>query len=152
MGVWRHWEGMKVVWTIAFVLAGGLWADETTDRGAIEGVIARLNHADERAGLFAAGVDVPAELRRLERANCNMIDSSGIWSEVMAPKFTHPTVQFITPDVALADLESVQHGSLVPAVRVPIVAILKRQAGEWKIVSLRVTAACSPLRVLPAAR
>jgi hypothetical protein len=100
--------------------------------------------------VFAAAADVPAELRRLERANCNMADSSGIWTEVTKPKFTRPTVQFVTPDVALADLENVQYGSIVPAIRAPIVVILKREAGDWKIASLRVTAACFPMRVSPA--
>ncbi|MGO9257493.1 MAG: hypothetical protein ACLQU1_14450 [Bryobacteraceae bacterium] len=143
---------MRVLWTIPFLLAGVLWADEAADRRAIESVIAQLNHAEERPDLFAAGTDVPAELRRLERANCNTVDSSGIWTEVTRPKFTHPTVQFITPDVALADLENVQYGSIVPAIRAPIVVILKREAGQWKIAALRVTAACFAMRVLPASR
>ena len=142
---------MRVLWTIPFLLAGALWADEAADRTAIQGIIEQLNRAQQRPELFAAGVDVPAELRRLERANCNMVDR-GIWTEATRPKFTPPTVQFITPDVALADLEKVQYGSIVPAIRAPIVAILKREAGQWKIAALRVTAACFPLRVLPASR
>jgi hypothetical protein len=141
---------MRILWTISFLLAGGLWADEAADRSAIAGIIAQLNRAEERPELFAAAADVPAELRRLERANCNMADSSGIWTEVTKPKFTRPTVQFVTPDVALADLENVQYGSIVPAIRAPIVVILKREAGDWKIASLRVTAACFPMRVSPA--
>ena len=144
----RHSVGMRSAWTIAFLLAGVLWADEAADRRAIEGIIERLNFTGDRAAVFADGVDVPGELHRLERAGC--LTTGSVWSEVPSPRFTRPAVQFITADVALADFEFLRHSSLTAAAHTPIVAILKRQRGEWKIVTLRVTEACAgELRVLP---
>jgi len=137
---------MRLLRLLALLLPLSLWADEAADRAAIRAVIARLGSGDRSAALFAAGTDVPAELARLQRANCNMPDSAGIWTEVTRPAFTQAAVQFVTADVALADLEKVQYGTLVLAIRSPIVAILKREANGWKIAALRVMAGCAAVR------
>ncbi len=143
---------MRILWFLPLLLAGVLWADEAADRRAIEAVIERLNLPDERAALFVAGADVPAELRRLARARCNMLEPR-VWSEVTSPRFTKPGVQFIEPDVALADTEYLQFGSVVAAVRSPVTVILRRERGEWKIVTVRVMAECPGApRIVPAGR
>ena len=144
---------MRILWIVPLLLAGSLGADEAADRRAVEGVIERLNFAGERPALFAASADVPAELRRLAQVNCNTLGDSSVWSEVPSPRFTRPTVHFITPDVALADTEYLRYNSVVAAVRTPVVVILKRERAEWKIATLRVMAECpGAARVLPAAR
>jgi hypothetical protein len=144
---------MRLLWTVPLLLVSALCADEASDRRAIEGVIARLNFTDERAGLFASGADVPAELHRLGRVRCNMTGEPRVWSEVPSPRFTRPTVQFLATDLALADTEYLQFHSVVAAVRTPVVVILKRERSEWKIVTLRVMAECPGVpRIVPAAR
>ena len=142
---------MKVLWTIPFLLAGVLAADEASDRKAIEAVIEKLNFAEERPALFVAGADVPAELHRLKRADCRPPGEPRIWSEVPSPRFARPTVQFLTPDVAVADTEYVQYQTAMTAVRSPVVVILQRQRGEWKIATLRVMAECpGVVKIVPA--
>lgn len=153
--VWRHSVGMRAAWIIAFLLAGMLWADEAADRKAIERVIERLNFTAERPSLFVAGADVAAELKRLDRAGCNMPGIlPKVWSEVPAPRFSRPAVQFIAAGVALADVDYVQYNSLAAAfVHTPIVVILKREGGEWKIATLRAPADCPGApRIVPAGR
>jgi hypothetical protein len=141
---------MRIPWTIVFLLAGVLWADQAADRRAIEGVIERLNDRDQRPSLFVEGADARAELRRLDRAGC--LAEPRIWSEVPAPRFTRPTVQFIAPDVALADVEYMEYLRMA-FVRTPIVVVLKREAGEWRIATLRVVGDCpGALRIVPAGR
>jgi len=148
---------MRIPWTLPILLAaalapaGFLRADQAADRKAIEDVVEQLNFSEERASVFAAGSDAQAELHRLERAGCNLIGS--VWSELPSPRFTRPSVQFITADAALADLEFVRHNPIAPPLHTPIVAILRRERGEWKIVTLRAMADCSgPPRILPAGR
>lgn len=135
------------------VLAGALWADEAADRKAIEETIERLNFTGERATAFAAGADVVAEMRRLETAGCNVTASPRVWSEVPSPRFTLRVVQFVAADVAVADVEFVRYTPVVKGLHTPVVAIMKRERGEWKIATVRVMAECGgELRLLPAAR
>jgi len=149
----RHRFGMKILWTIPLLLAGALAADEASDRRAIEGVIEKLNFADERAALFVSGADVQAELHRLNHAGCHMLGDSRVWSEVPSPRFTRPTVQFIGADVTVADTEYVQHHTIVAEIRTPVIVILQRERGEWKIATLRVMADCPGApRIFPASR
>lgn len=145
---------MKVLWTIPLLLAGALAADETTDRRAIEGVIEQLNRpGEEHASLFVEGTDAAAELHRLDRAGCHLREVSRPWSEVTPPRFTRPTVQFIAPEVAVADVEYVQYGSVMAVVRTPVVVILKREPAGWKIATLRVMSECpGAVRIVPAGR
>jgi len=141
---------------LAFLAAGLLRADESADRKAIDEAIERLNFSSERAGAFAAGTDVEAEMRRLETAGCTMVGSPKVWSEAPSPRFTRRALQFVVPDVAVADVELVHYTPGLPLAKpqhTPVVAILKRERGAWKIATLRVTAGCGgELRILPAAR
>jgi len=144
---------MKAFWAIPLLLAGVLAADEAADRRAIEDVIDRLNNSDMRAELFATGTDVAAELRRLEKVRCIFPGQPKVWSEVPSPRFTRPAVQFITPQVAVADFDYLQFGSPAAAFKTPVVAVLKREGAEWKIATLRAMADCpGALKILPAAR
>jgi len=142
---------MRILCALPFLLAGVLWADQAADRRAIEDVIERLNSAAERPALFVSGADVPTELHRLARVRCGLLESKP-WSETFSPGFTRPAVQFIGPDVAVADTEYRAYSSLV-SVHTPVVVILRRERGEWKIATVRVPAECPGApRIVPANR
>ncbi len=110
------------------VLAAGTlaWADDASDRAAVQTVIRQFNDPHTRASVLAPGADIP--------------DLSGRpWDERSRIYFTFKDVRFITHNVALADATASQYGSLMWRNQ-PAVFILKRLGGEWKIDSLRLLA------------
>ena len=150
-GVRRHFEGMKTWWTIAFLLAGAVRADEAADRKAIEGVMDALNRAGERHSLFEAGVDVDKELKRLDAPGCDLLEHPKVWNELPPSRFNLEGVQFLAADMALADVRYTQHPTPMATIRTPLVVILKREGGEWKIATLRALTECMGMpRILPA--
>jgi len=134
---------MKTILCISLVFAAIAWADEATDRAAIEGVIGTLNAdktgADQKriASLFT--IDADNELDRLENLDRRLLQPSDKpWSEVTTPRFVIQSIRFITAEVALADAANTQYGSTILVRRVPVLFVMKKQAGEWRIASLRV--------------
>jgi len=127
---------------LAAALVLGRWAfgdqskaDETSDRAAIESVIAALNtHSKPVASHFtpvAPAADVQA-LTRLAGAFREPL------SEVTAPHFIIRSIRFVTLGVALVDAEKdVQYGSLVFKPSVPLVLVMKKDT-EWRIAAVRV--------------
>jgi hypothetical protein len=111
---------------LLFVVAAG--ADERADRTAIDGVVDALN-AGRVAGLFSEGAQ--NDLRRLS-------ESTEPLSEVTKPRILVQSILFPMSDVALVDAMSVQYGSTIMVRRVPVLLIMKREASDWRISSLRV--------------
>ena len=62
--------------------------------------------------------------------------SDGPWSEVTAPRIVSESIRFVTPDVALVDAVIAQYGSLLVS-REPVLLLMKKQATEWRIASVR---------------
>jgi len=112
-------------------------ADEPADRAAIDKVIATLNGPDARKA-FTHNVD----FRDFDRL-AQMHDEP--WSETTAPRIVSQRIRFITPDVALVDAANTQYGSVVMVRRVPVVLVMKREAGEWRIAAVRVMLDCAAL-------
>lgn len=134
---------MKTIFCISLVFAAIAWADEATDRVAIEGVIGTLNAdktgADQKriASLFTTDAD--NEFDRLANLDRRLLQSSDKpWSEVTTPRIVIQSIRFISAEVALADAANTQYGSTILVRRVPVLFVMKKQAGEWRIASLRV--------------
>ncbi len=54
-------------------------------------------------------------------------------SEVSKPVVQITHLDYITEDVALVDAEAVQFGSLIIRKSTPMLFVIKRQNGEWRI-------------------
>jgi hypothetical protein len=130
--------------SVAFVLLVAisvLLASEPADRADIEHLIGALNdpHATDldRANLFTT--DSQNELGRLADVDRRMVHGAGEpWSEVTTPRFVIQSIRFITADVAVVDAENTQYGSVVLAVKVPVLFVVKRETGGWRIAAMRI--------------
>jgi hypothetical protein len=59
------------------------------------------------------------------------------WSEVTAPKLSVTSVRFLSPDVASVDAVSTQFGTTIGAVRAPVLLIMLKEKGAWRIADIR---------------
>jgi hypothetical protein len=114
---------------LAFLLlVAAAGADERADRAAIQGVVDALN-AGRTVGLFSQGAENDLQ---------QFLQSAEPLAEVTKPSIVVQAILFITADVALVDAMSVQYGSTIVVRRVPVLLIIKREASDWRISSLRV--------------
>jgi hypothetical protein len=92
--------------------APGLWAaNEAKDRAAIDKVVASLNDP-------------------------KVLPDAGVWTEMSRPILVTRSVQFVSSKVARVEASRVQYGSVM-ARSVPVVILLERKRGEWKVTSVR---------------
>ena len=110
------------------LLVAAAGADEHADRAAIESVIEAVN-AGRVAGLFSEGAE--NDLRRLT-------ESTDPLSEETRPRIVIQSILFPTSGLALVDAMSFQYGSTIVVRRIPLLLIMKREASDWRIASLRV--------------
>ena len=115
-------------------------ADEAADRAAVDKLISGLQASKagtgDRAVLLSADIDRGEFEREFAALSTGMIDAGGVWSEVTRPSLLVDRIKFVTPDVALVNGANVQAGSLTMR-RIAFVLIARREAGGWKISSLR---------------
>ena len=98
------------VWLL--LAAPMMWAaNEAKDRAAIDKVIASLNDAKAQ----------PA--------------TGEVWSEMSRPMMVIRSVQFLSKKVVRVEASRVQYGSVMSR-RLPVVVMLERKRGGWKITSL----------------
>ncbi|MGA3096435.1 MAG: hypothetical protein ABSF25_08285 [Bryobacteraceae bacterium] len=146
---------MKALLCIPLLLAAHAWAaDADADRAAIERVVGALNSAQSRPGarpdssLFTADAD--NQLDRLENLNRRLSQASKEpWSETTTPKMVIQSIRFITPEVALVDAANTQYGAVIPARRIPVLLVMKKEGAEWRIASLRVMVDLAAFMSLP---
>jgi hypothetical protein len=99
---------------LLLLAAPWLWAaSEVKDRAAIDKVIAALN--DPRVAP----------------------DKDEIWSEKTHPMIVVRSVQFVSSRAARVDAERVQYGSVTLRTSVPVIILLEKKRGSWKVASLR---------------
>jgi hypothetical protein len=134
---------MRALFCIPLLFAAHAWADQAADRAAIERVIGALNSAQSRPGekpdssLFTADAD--NQLDRLADLNRRLFQASKEpWSEATTPRMAIQSIRFVTPDVALVDAANTQYGSVIPARRIPLLLVMKKEGADWRIASLRV--------------
>jgi hypothetical protein len=95
------------------------------DSEAVRKTIAAFNHPSERAAVLAPDADL-SPLDHLVSA------------EVSQVYFEARTIRLITPDVAFVDVSASQYGTLILKRSTPAIFVLKREAGVWRIVLMRI--------------
>jgi len=136
---------MKALLCLLLLFAGGLWADEPSDRQAIERVIVSLNESPPLPTLFTADSDARITLdllrpwsdRRAHRPTVVIShepwgEATISWAGACGP-IVNRRVRFITPDVALADAGCVYDVNNAAA----LLFVMKKEGADWKIASLR---------------
>jgi hypothetical protein len=131
----------KLVLPLSFLFATSVWADEGTDRVAIEKAITALNGfvsdpgARLRSGLFTSDAD-GVDFDRLVNIHRSLLDDSKEpWSEVRPPRIISKAIRFLTPDVAVVDGADAQSGSFMRSI--PLLFVMKKQGMNWRIATLR---------------
>jgi hypothetical protein len=134
-----HCGGMKAI-LCCILLAVGLWADEATDRPAIDKVIVGLNDPAKRAGSFTKDADIGVDFDRLiemHRKAPTPFTMDETWTDLTVPRVESGAMRFITPDVAMVDGASVIDGAVTLQRRVPLLFVLKKEGREWRISVVR---------------
>ena len=135
---------MKVILCLLLLAAQG-WGDETTERQAIERVIASVNESAPAPTLFTADSDARLVLDLLRpwgdrhaRRPAVVVshepwgEATISWSGACGPIVSR-RVRFITPDVALADAACIYDDDTAA----PLLFVMKKDGADWKIASLR---------------
>ena len=112
------------------------WADEVSDRAAIEAVIRSLNEPKLASSLFATGENL-VELDRLRNLP-GFLDSQAPMSEVSRPQIVSKAIRFLDSRFAAVDGAKMQYGSLRTR-SISVFFLMERQGKDWRIAYLRVT-------------
>jgi hypothetical protein len=115
---------MRALAVLPLLLCACLQADQASDRAAIQKVIARFNHAQERASVLTRDADL-APLDREEGPGV-----SPLFFEVK-------DVSFVTADVAFVDATASQYGSVIVKRSRHACFVMRRENGEWRIAVMR---------------
>jgi hypothetical protein len=136
----------KLLW-LPLLLGVSLWGEETADRAQIASVIdalnqTPLNRAPELARLFTADFDGSSALAEVLHSAATITISHEPWGEATwgftgpRPRISSAAVRFVTPEVALVDGTAAR-----PDDSMPLLFILKKEGGSWKIASIRLALA-----------
>ena len=132
--------------SIALAAAATVCAADS-DRQGIEHLVAALSDShtsiEQKAGLFTK--DARGEFDRLAALEYGN-QARRPWSEVTEPYFVIRSVRFLTPEVALVDVDYRQIGSLGPMLRVPVLLVLRRESVGWRIAAFRPYTANRPFQ------
>jgi len=132
--------------SIALAAAATVCAADS-DRQGIEHLVAALSDShtsiEQKAGLFTK--DARGEFDRLLALE-NGNEARRPWSEVTEPYFVIRSVRFLTPEVALVDVDYRQIGSLGPMLRVPVLLVLRKEPEGWRIAAFRPYVADRPFQ------
>jgi hypothetical protein len=141
----RHFRSVKTILCLSLICAVGLWADDAQDRVAIDKSIAALNDPVLRAGVLTADADSDADFNRLldlhRRGGLSLgavIGMNEPWTELTVPRLVSGSIRFIAPDVAIVDGASTIRGAVTLAPRVPLLFVMKKDGGVWRISAIRV--------------
>ncbi len=136
---------MKAILCIPLLFAVGLSADEAQDRAAIDKVISGLNDPAQRSALFTKDADSAVDFDRLVDLHKRKFSPSGAifgtddtWSQLTVPRVVSGNIHFIKPDVAMVDGASTIDGAITLARSVPLLFVMKKEAGAWRISAVRV--------------
>ena len=158
---------MKALLCLPLLLAAGAGADEASDRVAIGRAIAAVNNVPAPDALFTADSDAADALQRICRDNPPVYRfpswerghaapgtvsiSQEPWGEatiglplppgeITNPRIEGRSIRFLTQDVALVDGACVYRTAAGTRIT-PLLFVMKKDADDWKIASLRVLAA-----------
>lgn len=103
------------------------WADDATDRAAIERVTAAVNsHSATLADVFTA--DAPENERSILSA-----EGQEPWSEVTSRLITIRSIRFLSPQIALVQSTATQYGSVTVMQSTPMLLVMKKDGQQWRI-------------------
>jgi hypothetical protein len=155
----RHFARMKALLWAPLLFAACAFADEAADRIAIGHAIVSLNEPSQHRAAFTGDGLAYSEFERLRRANPmafriigpgadsvstdhpTVTISHEPWGEatINFPK-SHPSIAFITPEVALAEGACIDEDDHATTQTRPLLFVMKKEGDDWKIASLRVLA------------
>jgi hypothetical protein len=114
---------------LLILVAACAWADDTSDREAIERVITAVNnHNQPLTDVFAP--DAPENERSM------LSPSEQPWSEVTSPRITTRSIRLIAPRFALVECTSTQYGSVLVVRRTSMLLVMKKDGEQWRIASV----------------
>ena len=132
---------MKTIVCLALLFGAVVWADEAIDRAAIDKVIVGLNDAGHRAELFTKGADCKVDFDRLvelHRKPGGMVGMDETWTQMTVPVVVSGKIRFVKGDVAMVEGASVVEGAVTMARRVPLLLVMKKEGGKWRVDAARV--------------
>jgi hypothetical protein len=107
------------------MLVACAWAEDDPADKAIRKAIATFNDPHTRATVLAPGADI-APLDRMGGPGVSRV------------YFEANAIRYVRPDVAKVKASASQYGSVILKRTIPVVFVLKRQGGVWRISALRV--------------
>jgi hypothetical protein len=129
----RHGIRVKPIFLLLLFVSFA-WSDGLADQAAISQVIQTLNLLPPSAALFTP--DGLSEFERLRIPDATVTISHEPWGEAtigrLGLRISSGAIRLITEDVALADVD---------ARSTPLLLVMKKEAGKWKISSVRMLAA-----------
>ena len=121
----RHFPfDMRAMCCVFPILAACVWAGDPAE-DAIRKAIATFTDAHTRATVLAPGAHI-APLDRMGGPGVSRV------------YFEATPIRFVTPDVAKVKASASQYGSLILKRTMPVVFVLKREGGVWRISALRI--------------
>jgi hypothetical protein len=115
---------------LSLLVATCAWADDATDREAIERVIAAVNHhSGPLSDLFTT--DAP------ENEQVILSAPEQPWSEVTSPHLTTRSIRLIAPQIALVESTNTQYGSAIMVRYTSMLLVMKKDGGQWRIACVR---------------
>ena len=141
----RHIISMTLMkFCILFAAATlSLWADDTEE---LRAVLHRFNEAvgTSEAGrtlrtLFTPDADYRDSSRTLKGGDvvAALFTNSQAWSERTRPHLQEQAIRSVGASAALIDASLVQYGSAIGRSSVPVVLLIERASGGWRISSWR---------------
>jgi hypothetical protein len=162
---------VKILVCLTVLVASAAWADENTERAAIEATVAALNTSPFQPNLFTGDFANADELQRFLGQAEQLIESSlpidGVVVRTEAAtliisrqpmgeailhfsplkRFVTRSVTFISPDTSVVVAIYERQFEPTASKRVPVLFVLRREGSEWRIASFRVLAEASPKNV-----
>jgi hypothetical protein len=121
---------MKALSILALLLPLSVWASEASDRADIEKTIAALNDsAAAPSAVWAPGVDGPAQ-------RAKTLPGSPM-SEVFGGRISPGSIEFPARRTALVHATQTQFGSLILSRTVPVLIMMRKVRGGWRIQEIR---------------
>ena len=135
---------MKTI-TILLLLSAVVFAADQEESTAIRAALTGFNKAAVKgeAGSLRVFFTSTADYRDGTRefkgidALLSFFTDRQIWSERTPPLLQQPSIRFVASSAALVDAQLVQYGSTILKSVVPVVLLLEKEGGTWKISSWR---------------
>ena len=141
----QHFYRMKPILLLPLLAACAAQADPAEDRAAIDKLILALNEPAHRVEFFTKDAHSSVDFDRLidlhSRRAGSMPDVFGMeesWTVLTVPRVVSGPIHFLGRKAATVDGASTIDGAVTLARRVPLVFLVKKQHGEWRIAAVHV--------------